>query len=149
MAFFASAIDTLKILVIALGAGLGAWGVVNLLEGYGNDNPGAKSQGIKQLMAGVIASIRPSLIQSVIHSNRLPISQPLTEQAGKQRYKGATDKGNAAARHQLFHTKIGVKLCSMAGGGVSRNLWNFFRTAPAGTGQAVTCSTSGMGLRLK
>lgn len=42
----------LKILVIALGAGLGAWGVVNLLEGYGNDNPGAKSQGIKQLMAG-------------------------------------------------------------------------------------------------
>jgi len=26
--------------------------VVNLLEGYGNDNPGAKSQGIKQLMAG-------------------------------------------------------------------------------------------------
>ena len=52
MAFFASAIDTLKILVIALGAGLGAWGVINLLEGYGNDNPGAKSQGIKQLMAG-------------------------------------------------------------------------------------------------
>ena len=35
MAFFASAIDTLKILVIALGAGLGAWGVINLLEGYG------------------------------------------------------------------------------------------------------------------
>ena len=51
--------------------------------------------------------------------------------------------------YQVFHTKIGVKLCSMAGGGVSRNLWNFFRTAPAGTGQAVTCSTSGMGLRLK
>ena len=39
MVFFASAIDTLKILVIALGAGLGAWGVINLLEGYGNDNP--------------------------------------------------------------------------------------------------------------
>ena len=35
MAFFTSAIDTLKILVIALGAGLGAWGVINLLEGYG------------------------------------------------------------------------------------------------------------------
>ena len=31
---------------------LGIWGVINLLEGYGNDNPGAKSQGIKQLMAG-------------------------------------------------------------------------------------------------
>ena len=36
----------------ALGAGLAVWGVVNLMEGYGNDNPGAKSQGIKQLMAG-------------------------------------------------------------------------------------------------
>lgn len=36
---------------MAVGAGLGAWGVINLMEGYGNDNPGAKSQGIKQLMA--------------------------------------------------------------------------------------------------
>ena len=52
MEFFASAIDTLKILVIAIGAGLGVWGVVNLLEGYGSDNPGAKSQGIEQLMSG-------------------------------------------------------------------------------------------------
>ena len=52
MAFFASAVDTLQTLVIALGAGLGVWGVVNLLEGYGSDNPGAESQGMKQLMAG-------------------------------------------------------------------------------------------------
>ena len=52
MAFFTSAITILKTLVIALGAGLAVWGVINLLEGYGNDNPGAKSQGIKQLMAG-------------------------------------------------------------------------------------------------
>ena len=52
MAFFSRAITTLKTLVVAIGAGLGVWGVVNLLEGYGNDNPGAKSQGIKQLMAG-------------------------------------------------------------------------------------------------
>ena len=52
MQFFASAITTLQTLVIALGAGLGVWGVVNLLEGYGSDNPGAKSQGMKQLMAG-------------------------------------------------------------------------------------------------
>ena len=71
------------------------------------------------------------------------------EQTLEQRNEDQTDRRNAAARHELFHTKIGVKLCSMAGGGVSRNLWNFFRTAPAGTGQAVTCSTSGMGLRLK
>ena len=32
--------------------GLGIWGGINLMEGYGNDNPGAKSQGMKQLMAG-------------------------------------------------------------------------------------------------
>ena len=52
MDFFASAISTLQTLVIALGAGLGVWGIINLLEGYGNDNPGAKSQGMKQLMSG-------------------------------------------------------------------------------------------------
>ena len=51
MEFFASAITVLKTLVIAIGAGLGVWGVVNLMEGYGNDNPGAKSQGMKQFMA--------------------------------------------------------------------------------------------------
>jgi len=52
MAFFNSAIGTLQTVVVALGAGLGVWGGINLLEGYGNDNPGAKSQGMKQLMAG-------------------------------------------------------------------------------------------------
>ena len=52
MDFFVQAVNVLKILVMAIGAGLGAWGVINLLEGYGSDNPGAKSQGIKQLMAG-------------------------------------------------------------------------------------------------
>ena len=52
MAFFTSAVGVLQTLVIALGAGLGIWGVINLMEGYGNDNPGAKSQGMKQLMAG-------------------------------------------------------------------------------------------------
>ena len=43
MEFFTSAVDVLKILVIALGAGLGIWGVINLLEGYGSDNPGANA----------------------------------------------------------------------------------------------------------
>ena len=52
MQFFSEAVNVLQTLVIALGAGLAVWGVVNLLEGYGNDNPGSKSQGIKQLMAG-------------------------------------------------------------------------------------------------
>ena len=57
MAFFTSAVITLSTLVIALGAGLGVWGVVNLLEGYGNDNPGSKSQGMKQFMAGAGVAI--------------------------------------------------------------------------------------------
>ncbi len=52
MAFFTASINTLKTIVIALGAGVGVWGGVNLLEGYGGDNPGSKSQGMKQLMAG-------------------------------------------------------------------------------------------------
>ena len=52
MTFFNSAVDVLQTLVIALGAGLGIWGGINLLEGYGSDNPCAKSQGMKQLMAG-------------------------------------------------------------------------------------------------
>ena len=51
MAFFSSAINIFQTLVVAIGAGLGVWGVINLMEGYGNDNPGAKSQGIKQFMA--------------------------------------------------------------------------------------------------
>ena len=51
MEFFNNAVTVLQTLVVALGAGLGIWGAINLLEGYGIDNPGAKSQGMKQLMA--------------------------------------------------------------------------------------------------
>ena len=43
MAFFNSAINILSTLVVALGGGVCAWGGINLLEGYGNDNPGANT----------------------------------------------------------------------------------------------------------
>ena len=43
MEFFNSAVTVLQTLVVALGAGLGIWGAINLLEGYGNDNPGANA----------------------------------------------------------------------------------------------------------
>lgn len=43
MAFINQAVTVLQTLVIALGAGLAVWGVVNLMEGYGNDNPGANA----------------------------------------------------------------------------------------------------------
>jgi hypothetical protein len=45
MDFITQAISTLRVLVITLGAGLAVWGIINLLEGYGNDNPGANTQG--------------------------------------------------------------------------------------------------------
>lgn len=45
MAFFNSAVTVWQTLVIAIGAGLGILGAINLLEGYGNDNPGANDHG--------------------------------------------------------------------------------------------------------
>ena len=51
MAYFNSEVDILQTLVVALGAGLCIWGVIDMVESYGNDNPGTKSQGMKQFMA--------------------------------------------------------------------------------------------------
>ena len=62
MEFFNSAIDVLQTLVIALGGCLCVWGGINLLECYGQDNPAAKSQGVKQLVAGGVALIGVTLI---------------------------------------------------------------------------------------
>ena len=63
MEFFNSAVGMFQVSVVAVGAGFCVGGLVNLLEGYGNDNPGSKSQGIKQLMAGGgIAAIGITLV---------------------------------------------------------------------------------------
>lgn len=51
--FIDKTVTVLKSVVSLIGAGLGIWGVVNLIEGYSGDNAAAKSQGIKQLMAGL------------------------------------------------------------------------------------------------
>ena len=68
--FFESALGVLKTVLILIGAGVGIWGIVNLLEGYGNDNPGAKSQGMKQLMAGIgvalVGVFAPDALKSLI-----------------------------------------------------------------------------------
>ena len=77
-----------------------------------------------------MAPMRISFIHSVIASSMLCIgSYPrfLAEQPGKQGYKGHADKGNAAARHKLFYPQLGVKLCSMAGGGVQKIYMMFLR----------------------
>lgn len=42
--FISTVCTVLKSVICLIGAGLGVWGVINLLEGYGNDNPGAKPQ---------------------------------------------------------------------------------------------------------
>ena len=43
MDFFNSAVTTMSTLVTALGGGLGVWGVINLMEGYGGDNPASNA----------------------------------------------------------------------------------------------------------
>ena len=43
MAFFNSAVGVLQTLVIALGAGLGIWGVINLLEARTTPVPKARA----------------------------------------------------------------------------------------------------------
>lgn len=58
MDFFNEAITVLQTLVVALGAGLGIWGAINLLEGYGNDNPGAKSSGVMNALHGQVIAVK-------------------------------------------------------------------------------------------
>jgi len=61
--------NTLASATTGIGVGLGIWGIAHLIEGYGGDNPGAKSQGIKQFMAAVgliaIGAIMTDVIQTL------------------------------------------------------------------------------------
>ena len=71
-AFITTACTVLKSVICLIGGGVSLWGIVNLLEGYGNDNPGAKSQGMKQLMAGLglilLAIILVPVLQNMMTS---------------------------------------------------------------------------------
>lgn len=49
MSFIGSAMGTLEVIVIALGAGLGLWGSFNLMEGYGWDEAASKTQDTENL----------------------------------------------------------------------------------------------------
>ena len=49
------------------------------------------------------------------------------EQPGEQRYKDHADYGYTSAGHELFYPQLGVKLCSMAGGGVQKIYMVFLR----------------------
>lgn len=52
MEFFDTALSTIQTCVMLLGGGVALWGGIALLDGYSNDNGGAKSSGFKQVLAG-------------------------------------------------------------------------------------------------
>ena len=82
MEFFNQAITVLQTLVVAIGAGLGVWGVVNLMEGYGNDNPGAGRTTLRQmLMYGKEASNRKQEIDRQHYT--IPNQRPKDKHCGK------------------------------------------------------------------
>ena len=70
MEFFNSAVDTLQTIVVGLGGALCVWVGINLLEGYGQDNPGSKSQGVKQLVCLLYTSPSPRDVEE----SRMPSS---------------------------------------------------------------------------
>ena len=62
MEFFNSAVDTLQTIVVGLGGALCVWGGINLLEGYGQDNPGSKAAGHAAQAGGGVALIGVTLV---------------------------------------------------------------------------------------
>ena len=53
--------------------------------------------------------------------------QFLAEQTAQQGNQGNADQGDTTASHELFYPQLGVKLCSMAGGGVQKIYMVFLR----------------------
>ena len=49
------------------------------------------------------------------------------DQPREQRYKNHTNNGYTSTGHKLFYPQLGVKLCSMAGGGVQKIYMVFLR----------------------
>ena len=105
-------------------------------------------QQIKELFFSSVEHIVSDISQYAVHpdsdfkrSKKIPAQKLISF---------LVSQGSSSTRVEMFHTQIGVG--NRLDGGrrrVKKYLWSFLRTAPAGAGQAVTCSTSGMGLRLK
>ena len=53
--------------------------------------------------------------------------QFLAEQTAQQGDQGNADQSDTTASHELFYPQLGVKLCSMAGGGVQKIYMVFLR----------------------
>ena len=105
-------------------------------------------QQIKELFFSSVEHIVSDISQYAVHpdsdfkrSKKIPAQKLISF---------LVSQGSSSTRVEMFHTQIGVGN-RLEGGRrrVKKYLWSFLRTAPAGAGQAVTCSTSGMGLRLK
>ena len=113
---------------------------------YAADLPGAYARGAGREEA--LLKMRQELPQFLQWTGRELPPEELAPVIVQE--KASTLRIADADSDVLFHTQIGVG--NRLDGGrrrVKKYLWSFLRTAPAGAGQAVTCSTSGMGLRLK
>lgn len=63
MEFFNSAVDTLQTIVVGLGGALCVWGGVNLLEGYGADNPANLLTSVNSLNKKIIKNLLPGAVE--------------------------------------------------------------------------------------
>ena len=54
------------------------------------------------------------------HQPPLQICRCLAKKSREQRHQQKANQGDAATGHELFYPQLGVKLCSMAGGGVQK-----------------------------
>lgn len=80
MSFFTSAVSMLQTLVVALGAGLAVWGIINFLGGHGSGNPGANVERRKH----AIKSNRTAMfMRRYLHGNGAYclLQQPLFSQS--------------------------------------------------------------------
>ena len=57
----------------------------------------------------------------------MQVCRCLAEKSREQRHQQKANQGNAATGHELFYPQLGVKLCSMAGGGVQKIYMVFLR----------------------
>ena len=61
------------------------------------------------------------------HQPPLQICRCLAKKSREQRHQQKANQGDAATGHELFYPQLGVKLCSMAGGGVQKIYMVFLR----------------------
>ena len=61
------------------------------------------------------------------HQPPLQLCRCLAKKSREQRHQQKANQGDAATGHELFYPQLGVKLCSMAGGGVQKIYMVFLR----------------------